>query len=107
MGPSRVRFSFLVFLVVSLAAPAAFAVATLDVTAGVLTYTAGAGTSNNLTISVPAASYIFTDTAETITLTANATGAGWTGSGTNTVTGLDTSVSSMVINLGDGTTDVV
>lgn len=60
--------------------------------AGALTYTAGAGISNGLTISTAAGSYTINDTGETITLGAGATGAGWTGSGTNTVTGLTTTV---------------
>lgn len=66
---------------------AASASATLDIVGGVLTYTAGSGTSNVLTISDSGGNYTFSDSGETITLGGGATGAGWTGSGTNTVTG--------------------
>jgi hypothetical protein len=85
------------------AATGVSATATLNIAAGVLTYTAGAGVNNSLTISVVSAKYIFTESAETITLLAGATGAGWTGSGTGTVTGNDTSVSSIIVNVGTGT----
>ena len=59
--------------------------AVLDITGGALTYTAGAGISNNLTVSVSGSNYVFNDTGEAITLTANAVTAGWTGSTSNTV----------------------
>src|SRR4029077_4559095 len=79
---------------------------TLNLTAapiGVLSYSAGAGISNNLTVSVSGGNYTFTDTGETITLGGNAIAAGWTGSGTNTVTGPTSSVLSSSIDLADGT----
>ncbi len=81
---------------------ARIAPATLDVTAGgLLTYTAGAGISNSLTLSIAGANYSFNDTGETIALTAAATTAGFTGGSTNTVQGPNTAVTSITVNLGD------
>jgi Ca2+-binding RTX toxin-like protein len=56
--------------------------ATLQIINGVLTYTAGAGIANNLTVSLSGTNYKFVETAETIRVT-GITGA--SGSGTNTV----------------------
>src|SRR5262249_3340032 len=53
----------------------------LQLSGGVLTYTAGAGIANKLTVSISGATYTFTDTAEPITVTGIS---GATGSGTNT-----------------------
>ena len=78
---------------------ARIAPATLDVVGGVLTYTAGAGAGNSLTLSISGANYVFTDTGETITLGAGAVG--FSGGGTNTVQGPNTSVNSIVALLGD------
>jgi hypothetical protein len=60
--------------------------ATLDVTGGSLTYTAGANVNNNLTISVSGSNYVFNDTAETIDLTPGAQVAECNGGGTNVIT---------------------
>ncbi len=80
---------------------ARIAPATLDVTGGVLTYTAGNAIANALAVAIAGANYSFNDTGETITLTANATAAGFTGGGTNTVLGPNTAVTSISVNLGD------
>lgn len=80
---------------------ARIAPATLDVTGGLLTYTAGAGVANLLTVGGPAASYTITDTGELINLTANAIAAGFSGSGTSTVSGSGAAVSSLHLLLGD------
>ena len=71
---------------------------TLDITAGALTYDATTSASD-LTVSTtgPGGHDTFTDTDQLITLTAAAMTAGWSGSGTNTVTGPESSVSSMAI----------
>ena len=71
---------------------------TLDITAGALTYD-GVASASDLTVSTsgPGGHDTFTDTDQLITLTAAAMTAGWSGSGTNTVTGLESSVSSMAI----------
>src|SRR5438105_1218788 len=69
---------------------------TLIVLNGVLTYTAGAGIANALTISAGGNNYTFTDTPEII----NAPGL--PGSGTHTVTVPKNFVGSMNILLGDG-----
>ncbi|HEY1685258.1 MAG TPA: hypothetical protein VGG19_10880 [Tepidisphaeraceae bacterium] len=64
--------------------------AVLDITTGVLTYTAGSGSASNATISVDSGDSSIaeiTDNDQTISLTANAMTEGWTGSGTNTVSG--------------------
>ena len=76
--------------------------ATLDVTGGVLTYTASAGAANGLTVSLSGANYTFNETGQTIMLTANAIAAGFSGDGTNTVTGPDAAVNSVSVALGDG-----
>jgi Ca2+-binding RTX toxin-like protein len=68
---------------------------TLQIVNGALTYTAGAGVANDLTVSLVGASYTFTDTAETITATNLA------GNGTNTVTVPASLVTSMTLNMGD------
>src|SRR4051794_17840426 len=80
--------------------------ATLDLTAGgALTYN-GSAVDNNTTISDTSTSgagdYVFSDTGETITLTPAAILAGWTGDGTNTVTGPDSSVTSLLVNVDSG-----
>ncbi|HLX61924.1 MAG TPA: autotransporter-associated beta strand repeat-containing protein, partial [Planctomycetota bacterium] len=73
--------------------------ASLDLNGAILTYTAGTGISNALTVSVTGSSLVFNDTAETITTgIANATG-----SGTNTVSIPFAGVTSLVLALGDGT----
>jgi len=75
---------------------------TLDFNAGVLTYTADAGETNNLTVSVSGTGYIFNDSgASAITLTSAASAAGWKGGGTKTVGGPTASVTSIAINLDD------
>src|SRR5262249_39261407 len=56
--------------------------ATLQVVNGVLTYTAGAGVANNLSLATNVAGYIFRDTAETINVIGIPDAVG---SGTNTV----------------------
>src|SRR5262245_25126788 len=65
--------------------------AQLEIAGTLLTYTAAAGETNSLKVSVTGSGassvYTFNDTGGTITLGSGATGAGWTGSGTNTVTG--------------------
>src|SRR4051812_9089375 len=61
--------------------------ATLSFASSVLTYTAGAGVANNLTVTYDGntSTYTVTDAGETITLGA---GVGtWSGDGTNTVSG--------------------
>ena len=73
---------------------------TFDITSGALTYNASNAVSD-LTVSIvpsssPAQASV-TDADQTITLTANAMTAGWSGSGTNTVTGPVSSISSMTI----------
>ncbi len=80
---------------------ARIAPATLDIVAGAVTYTAGGGVSNSLTLSISGANYSFNDASEPIMLTANATAAGFTGSGTNTVLGPNTAVTSIGVILGD------
>jgi len=76
--------------------------ASLDVVGGALTFTAGAGETNAVTVSVTGGVYSVNDTGTTITLGSGAVAAGWTGSGTNAVRGRDASVTSLALNLGDG-----
>jgi uncharacterized protein (TIGR03118 family) len=73
--------------------------ASLNVSGGALSYVGGVNVANNLSISTagPTGKYTFTD-AEAITLDAGAIAAGWTGSGTNTVIGPDSSVLSMAVD---------
>ena len=73
--------------------------ATITSASNVLSYTAGAGVSNGLTVSVSGSNLTFTDTAEAIT-----TGlSGATGSGTNTVTVPGSGVTGVNLALADGT----
>jgi len=84
--------------------------ASLDISAlGVLTYL-GSAVNNNTSISDSSTSgsgnYTINDTGETITLSAAAIALGWTGSTTHTVTGPDSSVNSMSVDV-DGGNNVV
>jgi hypothetical protein len=79
--------------------------AQLDIVAGALTFIGGGGAdatgiANNLTVSLAAGNYTLADPAGVIVLTPAAIAAGWSGSGTNTVTGPSSSVSSIAINTG-------
>ena len=75
---------------------------TLDFVGGVLSYTASSGIVNNFTLSLSGSTYTLNDTGETITLTDAAKAAGYTGSGTNTVTGPNSSaLTSITVSLGD------
>ncbi|HZZ80061.1 MAG TPA: autotransporter-associated beta strand repeat-containing protein, partial [Gemmataceae bacterium] len=67
-----------------------------------LTYTAGSGINNNLSVTISGSNFVFTDSAETITTSIS----GATGSGTNTVNVPTASVTGITLNLGDGN-DVV
>jgi Ca2+-binding RTX toxin-like protein len=73
--------------------------ATLQILDGLLTYTAGAGVANNLSVSFANGNYTFTDTAEKI----NLLGVAGSGSGTNTVTvpAAEVPMAGMALNLGD------
>jgi acrosin len=75
--------------------------ASLNIVGGALTFTGAVGETNALSLSVTGGVYKFTDAGATITLGAGALAAGWTGSGTGSVTGRDSSVSSIAVNLGD------
>lgn len=79
---------------------ARIAPATLDITNGIATYTAGAGQANSLTLSYAAGKYTFSDV-ETITATGNGA-ASVTNSGTMSVDFTPFSGTKIVINLGDG-----
>jgi large repetitive protein len=75
---------------------------TLDIAAGALDYNATLA-ATNLTVSTtggPSGAYTFSDADQVIALTAGAMAAGWTGGGTNTVTGPDSSVNSIEIDTG-------
>jgi Ca2+-binding RTX toxin-like protein len=72
------------------------ALSTLSIINGVLTYTAGNGIANNLTIALAGTTYTFTDTAETISAPNLA------GNGTNSVSFSAGLVTSLNLNLGDG-----
>jgi fibronectin-binding autotransporter adhesin len=82
--------------------------ALLDITAGALSFVGGGGAdalgiANNLTVSLAAGNYAFADPNGAIVLTPAAIAAGWSGSGTNTVTGPSSSVSSIAIATGSKT----
>src|SRR5258708_4128879 len=80
---------------------ARIAPATLDLSNGYLTYTAGSGVANALTISISGPNYVFQDTGETISLTAGTVAAGFTGDGTHEVIGPSAAPTSLTIMLGD------
>ncbi len=63
-----------------------------------LTYTAGTGINNNISVTIVTGNFVFTDTAETITT--SVTGA--TGSGTNTVDIPTTGITGVTLALGTG-----
>jgi len=76
---------------------------TLDIAANQLTMTTGStAPNNNVTLSLTGGNYTINDSAAVITLSSAAVAAGWTGTGTNTVTGPDASVSSLSIDLNLG-----
>jgi autotransporter-associated beta strand protein len=77
----------------------------VDVSGGgsVLSYQTGAGFNSSLSVSVTGGNYTITDTAGPITLSAASIAAGWTGDGTTSVTGPAAAVTSLNINLSDGT----
>jgi hypothetical protein len=78
--------------------------ATFDINAANLgTYTGDAG-DNAVTVALNggATTYQITDTDATITLSPGAVSVGWSGGGTNTVTGPQSSLSALSFNLGGG-----
>ena len=77
---------------------------TFDVTGGSLRYTALAGVNNNVTLSTTGTTLTLNDSTDTIMLTANAMAAGFTENLLqHTVTGPESSVSSILLDTGDGT----
>lgn len=72
--------------------------ATITLNAGVLTYTAGTGVDNNISVTVSGSDFVFADTAETI----DTSESGATGSGSNSVTVPTAGVTGITLNLGDG-----
>ncbi len=66
--------------------------------AGSLDYVGAAATASDLTVSTDGTNYTFTDADQLITLDPTAIAAGWTGSGTNTVTGPNISVTGITIS---------
>lgn len=72
--------------------------AVISLASGVLTYDAGSGVDNNISVAISGTDFVFTDTAEVITTGA----AGATGSGTNSVSVPTAGVTGLVLNLGDG-----
>lgn len=80
--------------------------AVLDIVGGALTFTDSGSENNNLTVSVSGGVYSFNDSISTISLDTGAIAAGWRGSGTKTVSGPATSVSTIAISVGGGTNTV-
>ena len=76
--------------------------ASLDLNGSTISYTAGSGINNAVTVSVTGSSFVFNDTAETITTgIANATG-----SGSNSVSVPFAGVTNVTLALGDGTDQI-
>ncbi len=84
------------------AAPAEPAANTVDIAAGTLTFTGGAGLANALGVSLAGGTYTLTDSSGAITLTQAALDAGWTGNGTATVSGSSATLSKLVVSTGAG-----
>src|SRR5579862_4036964 len=63
-----------------------------------LTYAAGAGVNNNLSVTIVTGNFVFNDTGETITTSIT----GSSGSGTNTVMVPTTGVTAIILTLADG-----
>ncbi len=78
--------------------------ASLEIVSGDLSFVAGPGMADNLSISVTGSSgsYIISDSAEPITLGRGAIRAGWRNNGPNTATGPVASVSSIAADTKDG-----
>src|SRR5262249_31447384 len=72
--------------------------ANLDLTGGTLTYTAGAGINNVVSVTISGSNFVIGDTAETITTSIS----GASGSGTNSVTVPTSGVTALALGLGDG-----
>lgn len=70
--------------------------AILDITNNIINYIANNNITNSITISISGSIYTFNDSSETIIITGDTTN--WTGSGTNTVTGPDSSINSIYID---------
>src|SRR4051812_32943778 len=81
---------------------ARIAPATVSLVSGIVTYTAGAGVANNVSIGIAGANYALTDTAENITLDASTNGGGFSGDGTHTILFPLASGIGFNILLGDG-----
>src|SRR4051794_37732783 len=73
--------------------------ATLTQSGAALTYTAGAGIGNSLSVGISGSNFVFTETGETVTTSI----AGASGSGTGNVSVPTTGLTSVILNLGDGT----
>lgn len=80
-----------------------------QLTPGELGWLGGSGDANSLQVSVAAGTYTFTDSSALIILGQNAQSLGWIGSGTNTVTGPASTVTSMLLDGSDdgGTADTI
>jgi trimeric autotransporter adhesin len=78
----------------------------LDVTGGVVTFTAQGGAADTVTVSNNGTTYTINDPAEPIVLTANAVGASWSNIDANTVTGPMSGITDLSI-LTSGGADVV
>jgi hypothetical protein len=74
-----------------------------DLVSGTLSLTARTGVSNNYSVTANATTISISDSGESLVLSSALIAAGWTGSGTNTITGPVTGITSLVINSGDGT----
>src|SRR5262245_9971221 len=72
--------------------------ATLDLSSNVLTFTAGAGIDNSVSVTISGNDFVITETGETIDTTIP----GSTGTGTGSVTVPTAGVTGIVLNLGDG-----
>ncbi|MDY3555463.1 Ig-like domain-containing protein, partial [Gemmata sp. JC717] len=72
--------------------------ATITLASGVLTYAAGSGVDNNISVTVSGSNFVFTDSAETIDTSVS----GASGSGTNSVSIPTASITGLTLNLGDG-----
>ncbi len=76
--------------------------ATLDVSSGIMSFAAGTGIDEALSVSLTKSTYTVTDSSETISLSQAALSAGWTGNGTNTVSGPSSGITLLNLNLANG-----
>ena len=74
----------------------------LDVTGGIVSFTAQGPTADNVTVAISGSNYVISDPGAPIVLTANATNANWSNMNANTVIGPTSGITSLSIDTASG-----